>query len=113
DTVAKAVSEWREHAAAALKPSTRRSAESHLRRHILPLLGECPLADLTVKKMQTFVFAERLLPPLHPPPKDAAHCIPCLGGPDCLVRHYALRCANRRDIPSSTMRARPELHCVE
>jgi integrase len=55
DTVAKAVSEWREHAAASLKPSTRRSAESHLRRHIMPLLGECPLADLTVKKMQTFV----------------------------------------------------------
>jgi integrase len=52
--VAKAVSEWREHAAETLKPSTRRSAESHLRRHILPLLGECPLADLTVKRMQTF-----------------------------------------------------------
>jgi integrase-like protein len=55
DTVAKAVSEWGKHAAMSLKPSTRRSAESHLRRHILPLLGECPLADLTVKKMQTFV----------------------------------------------------------
>jgi integrase len=55
DTVTKAVAEWREHAAAALKPSTRRSAESHLRRHIMPLLGGCPLADLTVKKMQTFV----------------------------------------------------------
>ena len=47
DTVAKAVSEWRKHAAASLKPSTRSSAESHLRRHITPLLGECPLADLT------------------------------------------------------------------
>jgi Phage integrase, N-terminal SAM-like domain len=45
----------REHAAVSLKPSTRRSVESHLRRHILPLLGECPLTDLTVKKMQTFV----------------------------------------------------------
>src|SRR5215470_1725134 len=55
DTVAKAVAEWREHAAVTLKPSSRRSAESHLRRHILPLLGECPLADLTVKQMQTFV----------------------------------------------------------
>ena len=55
DTVAKAVVEWREHAAVSLKPSTRRSVESHLRRHILPLLGECPLTDLTVKKMQTFV----------------------------------------------------------
>jgi hypothetical protein len=55
DTVATAVSEWREHVAETLKPSTRRSAESHLRRHILPSLGECPLTDLTVKKMQTFV----------------------------------------------------------
>jgi hypothetical protein len=54
NTVSRAVAEWREHAAVTLKPSTRRSAESHLRRHILPLLGECPLADLTVKRMQTF-----------------------------------------------------------
>src|SRR4030095_9937695 len=46
DTVAIAVSEWREHVAETLKPSSRRSAESHLRRHILPLLGECPLGDL-------------------------------------------------------------------
>src|SRR5215470_12125007 len=42
DSVAKAVSEWRKHAAMSLKSSTRRSAESHLRRHILPLLAECP-----------------------------------------------------------------------
>jgi integrase len=55
DTVARAVVEWREHVAASLKPSTRRSVESHLRRHILPLLGDCPLSELTVKKMQTFV----------------------------------------------------------
>ena len=55
DTVAKAVVEWREHVAASLKPSTRRSVESHLRRHILPLLGDCPLSELTVKKMQFFV----------------------------------------------------------
>jgi integrase len=55
DTVAKAVAEWREHVAETLKPSSRRSAESHLRRHILPLLGECPLAELTIKRMQSFV----------------------------------------------------------
>jgi len=55
DTVAKAVGEWREHVATSLKPSTRRSVESHLRRHIVPLLGDCPLAELTVKKMQSFV----------------------------------------------------------
>jgi integrase len=55
ETVKKAVEEWREHAANSLKPSTRRSAESHLRRHILPLLGHTPLTELTVKRMQTFV----------------------------------------------------------
>lgn len=55
DKVERAVHEWREHAAASLKPGTRRSAESHLRRHILPLLGGCPLADLSVKRMQAFV----------------------------------------------------------
>ncbi len=55
ETVARAVAEWREHAAGSLKPSTRRSAESHLRRHILPSLGECPLTDLTVRTVQTFV----------------------------------------------------------
>jgi integrase len=55
ETVKKAIQEWREHAANSLKPSTRRSAESHLRRHIMPLLGDTPLTELTVKKMQTFV----------------------------------------------------------
>jgi hypothetical protein len=55
DTVAKAVREWREHAAVSLKPSTLRSVNSHLRRHILPLLGDCPLSELSVNKMQTFV----------------------------------------------------------
>ncbi len=53
-TVEKVVTEWREHVAVTLKPSTRKSAESHLRRHILPLLGKCPLAELTIKKMKTF-----------------------------------------------------------
>lgn len=28
------VAEWREHVAGTLKPSTKKSAESHLRRHI-------------------------------------------------------------------------------
>jgi integrase len=55
DTVKRAVKEWKEHAANSLKPSTRRSVESHLRRHILPLLDDSPLEDLTVKKMQSFV----------------------------------------------------------
>jgi integrase len=56
-TVEKAVTEWREHVAVTLKPSTRKSAESHLRRHILPLLEKCPLTDLTAKRMQTFATA--------------------------------------------------------
>lgn len=55
DTVGKAVREWREHVAQSLKPSTLRSVNSHLRRHILPHLGDCPLTELTVRKMQTFV----------------------------------------------------------
>jgi hypothetical protein len=37
-TVQSAVKEWREQIAANLKPSTVRTAESHLRRHILPRL---------------------------------------------------------------------------
>jgi integrase len=55
ETVKKAVREWKEHAANSLKPSTRRSVESHLRRHIMPLLGDSPLAELTIKKVQSFV----------------------------------------------------------
>ena len=54
DTVSKAVREWREHVAVTLKPSTKSSAESHLRQHIMPLLGESPLTELTVKRLQIF-----------------------------------------------------------
>jgi integrase len=54
DTVSKAVREWREHAAVTLKPTTKSSADSHLRQHIMPLLGENPLTELTVKRLQTF-----------------------------------------------------------
>jgi len=50
DTVAKAVREWRKHAEVSLKPSSCRSMESHLGKHILPLLGDCPLVDLTVNE---------------------------------------------------------------
>lgn len=57
DTVSKAVREWREHVAVTLKPSTKSSAESHLRQHIMPLLGESPLTELTVKRVQTFATA--------------------------------------------------------
>jgi integrase len=38
-----------------LKPSTRKTAQSHLRRHIEPMLGECALPQLTTKRLQSFV----------------------------------------------------------
>ena len=54
-TAKKLVLEWREQVAGTLKPSSRKSAESHLRRHIVPLLGDCALAELTTKRVQAFV----------------------------------------------------------
>lgn len=54
-TLKKLVAEWRDQIAGALKPSSRRSAESHLRRHIVPLLGDCALTELTAKRVQAFV----------------------------------------------------------
>jgi integrase len=54
-TVKKLVLEWREQVAGTLKPSSGKSAESHLRRHIVPLLGDCALIELTTKRVQAFV----------------------------------------------------------
>jgi integrase len=54
-TVKKIVAEWREHIAGTLKPSSRKTAESHLRQHILPLLGEYALTEVTSKCAQVFV----------------------------------------------------------
>jgi len=53
--LSKLVAEWREHHAGTLKLSTRKTAESHLRRHIEPLLGGCALPELTAKRVQAFV----------------------------------------------------------
>lgn len=50
-------SEWREQVAVNLKPSTRKAAESHLRCHIRPSLGDCALSELTAKRLQAFVTA--------------------------------------------------------
>ena len=38
-----------------LKPRGRKTAESHLRAHILPKLGSLAVEDLTVKRLQDFV----------------------------------------------------------
>ncbi len=54
-TLSNLVAEWREQIAGTLKPSTRKAAESHLRRHIEPLLGDCALPELTAKRLQAFV----------------------------------------------------------
>ena len=37
-----------------MKPSSRKTAESHLRRHIEPMLGDCALQELTTKRLQSF-----------------------------------------------------------
>ena len=49
------IEEWREQIGMSLKPSTLKAAESHLRRHIEPSLGDCPLPELTAKRLQAFV----------------------------------------------------------
>jgi integrase len=54
-TLSNLVAEWREQIAGTLKPSTRKAAESHLRRHIEPLVGGCALPELTAKRLQAFV----------------------------------------------------------
>ena len=51
------IHEWREQVAGTLKPSTRKTAESHLRRHIEPMLGDCALPELTTKRLQSLVTA--------------------------------------------------------
>jgi integrase len=56
-TLEKLVSEWRDQVANALKPSSRKSVESHLRQHIVPLLGQCALTELTTKHLQSFANA--------------------------------------------------------
>lgn len=51
-TLEQFIPEWRENAAHTLKPSTRKSMESNIRAHIIPVLGKVPLRDLTVLKYQ-------------------------------------------------------------
>jgi hypothetical protein len=49
------VKEWRANVAVNLKGSTTRTAESHLRAHILPKLGSLPLTETNTKAVQGFV----------------------------------------------------------
>ncbi|MGC1107384.1 MAG: site-specific integrase [Candidatus Acidiferrales bacterium] len=49
------VNEWRSNVASTLKPGTARAAESHLRTHILPMLGDLPLMAITTRNVQAFI----------------------------------------------------------
>jgi integrase len=49
------VKEWRTNVAINLKDSTSRAAESHLRAHILPKLGNVTLTEINTKAVQAFV----------------------------------------------------------
>ena len=49
------VKEWRTNVAVNLKGSTTRTAESHLRAHILPKLGSYTLTEINTKAVQSFV----------------------------------------------------------
>jgi integrase len=49
------VKEWRSSVAVNLKASTTRTAESHLRAHIIPKLGSLPLTEINTKAVQSFV----------------------------------------------------------
>jgi len=51
------VDESRRSVAPTLKPSTVRAAESHLRTHILPALGDLPLTAVNTRNTQAFISA--------------------------------------------------------
>ena len=51
------VEEWKHNVAPTLKPSTVRAAESHLRTHILPTMGEMSLTAINTRNGQAFISA--------------------------------------------------------
>jgi len=51
-TLGEFVQEWRTNVAVNLKGSTTRAAESHLRGHIIPKLGDLHPAEITTKTVQ-------------------------------------------------------------
>jgi integrase len=54
-SLAEFAEEWRRDVAVNLKGSTTRAAESHLRAHIIPKLGNLMLPEITTKVVQGFV----------------------------------------------------------
>lgn len=61
-TLAEFVDRWRPEVLAQHKPSTVRSAESHLRAHIIPFLGSRRLEEITPELQQSFItFLSRKL----------------------------------------------------
>lgn len=54
-TLAEFIPEWRQTVVPTLKPSTVKGAESSLRAHILPVLGDVPLTKLDAKQVQNLV----------------------------------------------------------
>ena len=54
-TLAEFVKEWRTNVSVNLKGSTARTAESHLRAHIIPKPGSLRLTEITTKAVQGFV----------------------------------------------------------
>ncbi len=54
-TLEQFVQEWRSNVSVNLKSTTARAAESHLRAHILPMLGSLPLIEINTKAVQAFV----------------------------------------------------------
>ena len=53
-TLLEVVAEWRIHISPNLKPSTVRAAESHLKQHLIPQLGNLRVSEFTVKVVQAF-----------------------------------------------------------
>ena len=51
------VEEWKRNVASTLKPSTVRAAESHLRTHILPAMGNLSLTAISTRNVQAFISA--------------------------------------------------------
>jgi hypothetical protein len=54
-TLTEFVEEWRANVSVNLKGSTVRAAESHLRAHIIPKLGNLHLTEIATKAVQVFV----------------------------------------------------------
>lgn len=56
-TVAELVAEWKREILPNRKPGGARASRSHLRTHIVPLLGKMPLRELNLRTRQAFVSA--------------------------------------------------------